>query len=226
MTVRPLPANAGPVLVVSPAVLSFVAIDGGPSPASQPLTINNPGSQTLNWSLSSNTLSGSGSFFPTPGAKTRWLSANQRSGVVSPGSTSSIAIRIASEDLLPGVYSGVLIFTARHGALDSPQEVGVSVTVLRRCGLATSVGNLSFTAVSGQANPPNQALGLSATASCNGRINRHAAPAARWLTLTPARGQLNGASSAVMAVGVNTENLSPGTYSSTIVFSVGHNTQI
>ncbi len=226
MTVRPLPANAGPVLVVSPALLSFVAIDGGPSPASQPLTINNPGSQTLNWSLSSNTLSGSGSFFPTPGAKTRWLSANQRSGVVSPGSTSSIAIRIASEDLLPGVYSGVLIFTARHGALDSPQEVGVSLTVLRRCGLTTSVGNLSFTAVSGQANPANQALGLSGTSSCSGRISWHAASTARWLTLTPARGQLNGTNGAATAVGVNIENLDPGTYSSAIAFSAGYSTQI
>ena len=226
MTVRALPTNAGPIVVVSPALLSFVATDGGLAPASQPVTINNPGSQTLNWSLSSNTLSDSGSFFPTPGAKTHWLSANQRSGVVAPGSTSSMAISVDSEDLLPGVYSGVLIFTARHGALDSPQEVGVSVTVLRRCGLATSVGNLSFTAVSGQADPPNQALGLSATASCSGGISWHAAPAARWLTLTPARGQLNGASSAVMAVGVNTENLSPGAYTSTIAFSAGHNTQI
>jgi hypothetical protein len=226
MTVRPLPANAGPVLVVSPALLSFVAIDGGPAPASQPLTINNPGSQTLNWSLSSNTLSGSGSFFPTPGAKTHWLSANQRSGVVSPGSTSSIAIRVDSEDLLPGVYSGMLIFTARHGALDSPQEVGVSLTVLRRCGLTTSMGNLSFTAVSGQANPANQALGLSGTSSCSGRISWHAASTARWLTLTPARGQLNGTNGAVTAVGVNIENLDPGTYSSTVAFSAGHSTQI
>jgi len=226
MTVRALPTNAGPIVVVSPALLSFVATDGEPAPASQPVTINNPGSQTLDWSLSSNTLSNSGSFFPTPGAKANWLSASQRSGVIAPGSTSSMAISVDSEDLLPGVYSGVLIFTARHGALDSPQEVGVSVTVLRRCGLATSVGNLSFTAVSGQANPPNQALGLSATASCSGKISWHAAPEARWLALTPARGQLNGASSAVMAVGVNTENLVPGTYTSAIVFSAGHNTQI
>jgi hypothetical protein len=226
MTVRPLPANAGPVLVVSPALLSFVATDGGPAPASQSLTINNPGSQILSWSLSSNTLNGSSSFFPTPEAKTRWLGANQRSGVVFPGSTSSIAIRVDSVDLLPGVYSGVLIFTARHGALDSPQEVGISLTVLRRCGLTTSVGNLSFTAVSGQANPANQALGLSATASCSGRVSWHAASKARWLTLTPARGQLNGTNGAVTAVGINIENLSPGTYSSTIVFSAGHSTQI
>jgi hypothetical protein len=226
MTVRPLPANAGPVLVVSPALLSFVAIDGGPAPTSQTLRINNPGSQTLNWSLSSNTLSGSGSFFSTPEAKTHWLSANQRSGVVSPGSTSSIAIRIDSEDLLPGVYSGMLIFTARHGALDSPQEVGVSLTVLRRCGLTTSVGNLSFTAVSGQANPASQALGLSGTSSCSGRISWHAASTARWLMLAPARGQLNGTNGAVTAVGVKIENLDPGTYSSTIAFSAGHSTQI
>ena len=226
MTVRALPSNAGPIVVVSPALLSFVATDGGPAPASQPVTIGNPGSQTLDWSLSSNTLSHSGSFFPTPGAKTHWLSTGQRSGVVAPGSTSSIAISAHSEDLLPGVYYGVFIFTARHGALDSPQEVGVSVTVLRRCGLATSVGNLSFTTVSGQGNPPNQALGLSATASCSGRISWHATPAAKWLTLTPARGQLDGASSAVLAVGVNTGDLGRGTYTSTILFSAGHNTQI
>src|SRR5437667_7280704 len=51
MSVKPLPPNAGPVLAVSPALLSFTATDGQPNSSQQTLTISNPGSHTLNWSL-------------------------------------------------------------------------------------------------------------------------------------------------------------------------------
>jgi hypothetical protein len=226
MTVRALPATAGPVLVVSPAVLSFVATDGGPDPSSQLLTLSNPGSQPLDWSLSSNTMNGSGSFFPTPDSMKNWLSADHVAGVVASGSIGSIKITVHSEYLLPGTYAGTLVFTARQGALDNPQEVSVTLTLLPHCGLTTSAGNLSFTTVSGQVNPANQTLGLSATASCAGTISWHATYKAHWLKITPASGQLKGVASAVTTVGVNTENLKPGTYSSIIAFSAGQSTQV
>src|SRR5450755_593000 len=54
MTVRLLPTNAGPVLEVTPPVLSFTALDGELSPPSQALMISNPGSQRLNWSITGN----------------------------------------------------------------------------------------------------------------------------------------------------------------------------
>ena len=54
MTVKPLPPNAGPVLSLIPAVMSFTTTDGNTQPLTQKLTINNPGSQTLYWSLTNN----------------------------------------------------------------------------------------------------------------------------------------------------------------------------
>jgi Viral BACON domain/Carboxypeptidase regulatory-like domain/Bacterial Ig domain len=54
MTVRPLPVDAGPVLGVAPAGLSFTSVDGGADPSAQSLVISNPGSQPLNWTMSAN----------------------------------------------------------------------------------------------------------------------------------------------------------------------------
>src|SRR5258708_1794738 len=52
MSVRPLPPNAGPVIALSTALLSFTTTDGNQSPMHQSLTISNPRSRPLNWSLS------------------------------------------------------------------------------------------------------------------------------------------------------------------------------
>ena len=46
-----LSSNVGPVLALNPAVLSFTTTDGSPAPPAQSLTLNNPGTQPLIWSL-------------------------------------------------------------------------------------------------------------------------------------------------------------------------------
>src|ERR1700730_3438201 len=51
MSVLALQPHTGAILAISPAVLSFNTQDGGSDPASEPLTINNPGSQPLYWSV-------------------------------------------------------------------------------------------------------------------------------------------------------------------------------
>src|SRR6266568_818340 len=103
MTVRPLPANVGAVLVVTPVVLSYTAVDGGADPSAQLLMVNNPGSQPLYWSLTSNTpLISQDSFTPSPGSRIGWLTTDRTSGMVLPRSTSFIHAIVHSHDLLPG----------------------------------------------------------------------------------------------------------------------------
>src|SRR5260370_29876752 len=99
MTVRPLPPNAGPVLAVSPALLSFTATDGQTNSIRQTLTVSNPGSHTLNWSLAA-----------VQGLTCNWLSSTPLTGIVPPGTTESLTVNVQSQCLLPGTYTGMLNF--------------------------------------------------------------------------------------------------------------------
>lgn len=228
MSVRPLPANPGPVLEVTPPVLSFTALDGGADPSAQVLTVGNPGTQPLDWSITANNALPLASQSLQPfmsDASNSWLSTDVSSGIVVPGSSSLLHLIVHSRALLPGVYTDVLSISSGHGVINSPQTINVSLTILPRCGLSLSAGGMSFTAVSGQSNPSYQSLSLTATSSCSGAVNWKALSAANWLSLTPASGQIRGPANAVTAVGVNASILRPGTYNSYIIITVAQSTQ-
>ncbi|MHB8597754.1 MAG: BACON domain-containing protein [Ktedonobacteraceae bacterium] len=226
MNVEPLPFNM-PVLQVTPALLSFTALDGGANPNAQLLMISNPGSQPLHWSLASNTsfmLASQILLMQSQDASTAWLSTDQASGTVEPHGTMYIQVYAQSRNLLPGVYTDTLSFNG-NGAADKAQSVSASLTVQPNCGLVLSTGYMSFTGVSGQGNPSNGSLNLSITPSCSGTVSWNAVSYASWLTNTPASGQLQGNNHTVTAVSVNMTNLKPGTYTSSIAFSSKQSTQ-
>jgi BACON domain-containing protein len=228
MSVQPLPPNTGPVLALSPALLSFTTTDGDRSYYNQYLTISNPGTRTLNWSrtiIDPATATTQSSLSQSPGSTCNWLSAYPGSGAVAPGATSSIKVIVNSSCLLPGAYIGTLKFTGAGGTVDSSQSVNVSLTVQPHCGIVTSTGYMAFTAVEGQSNPGNQTLSLNATASCAGMpINWTTSSTAPWLTITPASGQLKGTTSAVVSVNVNVGSLPPKLYQGDISFVTGQST--
>ncbi len=229
MSVLPLSYNPGPVLALSPALLSFTATDGGANPAAQFLAVSNPGTQPLHWSLAINdsaTVTTQATLLHALGPHSNWLSASALSGTVAPGATSTIQVIVQSQKVLPGAYIGTLQFTASGGAIDSPQAVNVSLTVQPHCGIVASSGSLSFTAVGGQGYAGNQTLSLSATVSCAGApINWTTSSAPSWLTVTPASGQLKGTTSAVISLSVNAGDLAPNTYDDVITFSANQGTQ-
>ncbi len=228
MIVQSLPANAGPVIALSPALLSFTAIDGGPNPSAQLLAISNPGSRSLYWSLASSdpaTVTTQASLLHALGSAGDWLSTNVTAGTVAPGTTSYIQVIAQSRNLLPGTYIGTLLFTAQDG-IDSPQSVNVSLTVQPHCGIVASSGYLAFTAVAGQSNLSSQTVSLNATGSCAGAtIPWSSSSSASWLTLTPANGQVRGTTSAVVSVGVNASGLAPGRYYGSISLIASQSTQ-
>jgi hypothetical protein len=227
MEVRPLPTNIGAVLSITPAVLSFTAQDGGPNPSAQPLMINNPGSQPLHWQVTNSTSSPGGQGANTPTANMPWATTDQSSGTVVPHGNTKLLVRASSTNLLPGVYTNTLIFSASSGstAYNSPQRLIITLTVQPRCSLTLSTGSLAFTAVSGQGNPSNQALILNEAVSCPGTINWRATSSASWLTITPASGQLKGMSRAATSVSVNTSKLTPATYNANITIQTPQSSQ-
>jgi hypothetical protein len=212
MTVRPLPANAGPVLAVSPALLAFTTADGNAQESVQALTISNPGSHPLRWSVA-----------PAQGLTCAWLSASPISGVVAAGASSTLNVVVQSKCLLPGTYLDTLKFIGT-GAVDGAQEVNVSLVVKPHCGLVTSTGYLAFTVVQGQNTLLNQAVSLNATVGCAGTpLPWKSTSNASWLT-TSASGELKSTDSTLVPVSVNTKSLVNGIYYGDLSFVSGQST--
>jgi len=227
MTVRALPRNAGPVLAVAPALLSFSATDGDATNKVQYLTLTNPGSRPLTWSLAVNaptTVTTQVSLSHAQGLACGWLSAGQNTGSVAVGAMLSLPVIVNSQCLLPGAYIGTLQFTAA-GAIDSPQAVNVSLTVQPHCGLVSSTGYLAFTVVQGQNTLANQTLSLNATSSCTGTpLSWTSSSSASWLAITPLSGQLKGPASTVVSVSVNAAGLTPKVYAGDLSLVFGQST--
>ncbi len=221
MTVLPLPANAGPVLMIAPAVLSFTSQDGTSSnPVPQILVISNPGHQTLSWSLTNNqptATTNQGPPMGTPGITTNWLNTNVTSGIVAPGETENVSVSVNSQNVLPGAYTDSLAFSSSDPkTINGSQSVSVSLTVQPHCSLSLSTGGMMFTAIANSSNTSNQSLNVSASASCSSAVNWNATASMPWLTITPASGSTKTGSNSVITVGVNTANMEPGPYVGTI----------
>ncbi|MCU1306235.1 MAG: hypothetical protein JWN45_930 [Acidobacteriaceae bacterium] len=101
--------GAPPALLAQPANLTFAAFQGNGNPPSQPVTIYNEGTGTLNWTASSNAT---------------WLSASSNSGTTP--TTVSISVDVSS--LTAGNYTGTITITA-PGATNPPQTITVSLSV-------------------------------------------------------------------------------------------------
>jgi Viral BACON domain len=200
---RLLPGHMA-MLQLSSAVLSFTGTDGGASPATQTVTISNPGQQQLQWQARSNA---------------SWLYALQQAASIAPSGSMSVPIGVNTENLLPGTYSGVVTFSAR--ALGSPQMLQVTVTVVPQCALQFSPGILSFAGEYHGLAPAPQTITLGTYANCGAPLAWHAASNAKWLTLSSG----SGIAPARPVIGINSANLKPGVYMSSILFSSKAGTQ-
>lgn len=227
MTVLPIPTSAGAVLDVTPAVLSFTAIDGGGNPAAQSLSIANIGRQDLYWEIDPQSLQQQSTNSDPPVATAaNWLHFQTTSGKIAPGASASISVQVASRALLQGTFTGVITFRSVHGhtMYNDPQQVAISLTVQPRCGVLLSTGSMAFTTVAGQSTA-NQTLNLTSSLSCQGAVNWSSFTSARWLSLSPSSGSITGATPEATTVNVNAADMAPGTYSGFVSITVDHSSQ-
>lgn len=201
-------AGSGPILQTSPALLSFTAIDGGPSPAPQTITVSNPGLSPLQWQASTSA---------------DWLSAAPESAVIDPSGSLPVTVSINSSLLLPGTYNGFITLSMPGSAsvLSSLQTIFVSVTIMPQCSLQATPGQLDFASIYQQGAPPTKAISIETSQSCSASGSWQASTSASWLTLSATQGQ----APASLKVGVNVSNLSPGVYTSAIDLSSTVGTQ-
>ena len=228
MIVLPFVKQKDTILTAIAPALSFMAVDGNASPADQLVTVSNPGQQPLYWNTTGNPPSVPSdqamSYIPS----TNWMQTVPTSGTLASGATAQVYVMVHSSPLLPGVYSLLLYFSYRHNDISSFQPVAISLTVQPRCAVVASMGVITFSVVAGKPNlnnPNAQSIGLSTTSDCPGVINWQASTPASWLTMTPARGQLQNDSTTVTTVGIADNILQPGTYTNFIIFVADQRTQ-
>jgi len=109
--------------------------------------------------------------------------------------------------------------SSNTSVLGTPQVFNVTLTVLPPCALQMAgTTSLSFAIAQGQPAPPAQSFSFSEVGSCVGPFSWSATASAgsnSWLLLGPTSGIGSGS----VTVGVNAQNLVPGTYSATITLT-------
>lgn len=146
-----LAVSAGRDLMeVSHSGLTFTAVNGGPAPATQNLTIQSSGAGGFSWDAAT----------IIEGASTSWLALTQSAGSVTAGNPSTIGVRANAGGLAPGQYFGEIRLRA-SGIENSPRTVLVALRVLAsgtNPGLAIAPGGITFTARQGELNVPPQTV--------------------------------------------------------------------
>ncbi|GHO85438.1 BACON domain-containing protein [Dictyobacter formicarum] len=209
MKVLPLQAEHGPVLQLSPALLSFTGTDGGSNPDPQVITVSNPGALPLDWKAT---------------ADVPWLNVSASSTRVEPSGSSTATIKVNTSSLLPGTYSAHVTFTGTGttSVLHSPQSVYVSVTITPNCSLMVSPGMLNLTSIYQKTDHVSQAITLNQTQSCAGSVSWSAKSNTAWLSIN----QAHGVTPAAPTVVASTVNLDPGNHTGSITFTSSYGTQV
>jgi len=99
-----------PILQVNPPFLTFTALEKGPDPSAQSLSIVNAGGNTLNW---------------TATKKAEWLELSATKGQAP----SSLDVSVKVAGLPTGTYSDTIEIAGALGTQGSPQRIPVLLTV-------------------------------------------------------------------------------------------------
>lgn len=207
-TVTALVAGQNAILQANPALLSFVAIDGGPSPGTQTITVSNLGANPLQWWATSSV---------------NWLSVSPSSALIDPSGSLPVTVSVNSSSLLPGTYNGTIILGSQgSGAVEnSLKTIFVSVMIMPQCSLQVAPGQLNFAGIYQQGAPPIKTISLGVSQGCSISGGWKAAGNANWLILSATEGKLPSS----LEVGIDGSHLLPGVYTSSILLSSSAGTE-
>ena len=186
-----------------PGALSFSFKTGGTA-TQQIVQIQNGGTGTLSWTVSTSTADG--------GA---WLSATPLSGTAPSIATISVtAADLPGGGMLAGTFSGQLVFQTAKDTTTIPVTVTVGTAAF------TQMNPISFTMPFGGANALPQVLNISTTDESTIRFSASAVTAkgGAWLSISPTGNACCFTPLAVTA-SVNASTLAAGTYTGEIIIT-------
>jgi IPT/TIG domain-containing protein/BACON domain-containing protein len=197
--------SSGPSLSVSTTSVTFTATQNGPTPPTQNVGVSVAGG-TVFVAITSITGTGFSASFSITGQ-----------------TTGNVAVTPSAPNFAPGTYTGSITvrgcpdqFCSGGDVAGSPKVINVSYTVQQKQ-LTPAPAQLTFNATNLGTLPANQNVTLSTPASLPVTYTTsvsYGAGASGWLSPPP-----SGTAPGPASVGVNTTNLTPGTYTATLNFS-------
>jgi uncharacterized protein (TIGR03437 family) len=192
-------------LASSLAGLKFTQASFGVPPVPQPITITSTGAALAITAFAS-------------GAT--WLSVSPQNSTTP----ASLSVAVNAASLQPGTYPGQLNIIS-SGAGNSPLTIPVSLTVTTAQSLTVTAGSgassLTFMVPMGSAAPPAQRIAVTASSGSLpflANVNITSPAGGNWLSVSP----LSATASTTptnLAVSVNIQGLTTGTYSGSVVIS-------
>jgi uncharacterized protein (TIGR03437 family) len=201
--------------------LRFQTVSGGAAPQPQIVTVLNSGAGTLNFSVSTSTVSGGQG----------WLVASASSGGASASLPATVTVSINPAGLAAGDYYGQVQF-AGNGIANSPQTVSVVLNVgaaNSNVGAFVQTTGLIFVGRAGAANPAAQILQVTnpSTKALTFNATTFSANGKSFFTVKPSTGSVSAASPAQLSVQPDTTGLAVGVYSGEInLFTLEDNKDI
>jgi hypothetical protein len=186
-----------PRIGLSASSLTFTA-DEGIDPEPQTLVITNTGEGSLGWGAVDDE---------------GWLSLTPSTGSLGPGQSQSLVVSVSPGALPGGAYEATLTISDPNSS-NSPQSVGVGLTVVPRPRIGLDPGDISFTTLENE-DPESQTLVIS---NLGGQTLNWAATLSDvgWLELSIASGALESGQSQSVTVWANSGERDPGVYEATI----------
>jgi hypothetical protein len=202
---------ASPFFDNIPGQMSFSLTAGSGSPANRSIQIRNAGTGTLNWTVSGSTSDGAS-----------WLTAAPASGAGTGTVTVGIAAAsLPGQALVPGIFTGQLVFQSAASNVTVPVSVHVEPTVF------IQNPTLVFATPNSSTNPPSQPLAISSSSATSIQFGVTSATGAggNWLSVSTPAGCTLCATPASLSVSINATGLAVGTYTGQIVITARDSTE-
>jgi hypothetical protein len=213
ITVTPSPTSPA-CIGVTPQSLNFIGAVNQNDPPPQSVTISNCGTTMGTWMAALSTDDGA-----------NWLYVSLNGGLLENGATKTVAITTSNlvAQLPTGVYTGKVTFTMGSSSM----SVQVMLTVHSVCIKAASQStSLTPAPGAGYASPlsvmsPLHILDLVWLTNCGDIAgNWSGTPDKGWLHINPTQGQLESAAWTQVSVSADNSNLTPGTHTGRITFTI------
>ena len=188
-----------------PGQASFSFVTGNGNPPTQLIDVRNGGPGALNWTLTTSTSDGG-----------NWLTTSATAGVApTPVTIGVIAGSLPGLGLLPGTFTGQVVFQSATGSVTVPVVVNVGASVFLQ------LPTLTFSKSQGGANPLSQTLRVASTGTnFNFTTQPSTGTGGNWLTVTSAGNCVLCTTPRDMAINVVASAALPaGVYTGQIVFT-------
>lgn len=195
-------AGSQPQIQLSSTGFRFQTVSGGAAPPPQTVTVLNSGAGTLNFSVSTSTVSGGQG----------WLMASPTSG----SSPATVTVSINPAGLAPGDYYGQVQFSGT-GIANSPQTASVVLNIAPAgadIGAFLQTTGLIFVGQAAGANPAAKTVQVTnpSTKSLTFTATGFSQNGKSFFTVQPASGSVSAANPVQLSVQPNTTGLAVGVY--------------